>query len=89
VSALRRLHVRRADGRLVDAMRGFAALWRVLPRIAWLGRLASLGPIPLLLGCSVRRVARGETSLAIQDVMMNTHTTKSPVADRLGRHASR
>ena len=34
VSALRRLHVRGADGRLVDGMRGFAALWRLLPKYA-------------------------------------------------------
>ena len=48
-TALRRFHVRRADGQLVDGMRGFAALWRVLPRTAWLGRLASVGPMPALL----------------------------------------
>ncbi len=48
-SALARFHVRRADGELVDGMRGFAALWRSLPRFAWAGRLASVGPIPLLL----------------------------------------
>ena len=47
--ALRRFHVRCANGRLVDGMRGFAALWRVLPRTAWLGRLASFGPMPVLL----------------------------------------
>jgi len=48
-AALRRFHVRRADGRLVDGMRGFAALWSTLPRTAWLGRVASLGPMPWLL----------------------------------------
>lgn len=48
-TALQRFHVRRADGQLVDGMRGFAALWRVLPRTAWLGRLASFGPMPALL----------------------------------------
>ncbi len=48
-AALRRLHVRRADGELVDGMRGFAAFWQVLPRTAWLGRLASFGPMPWLL----------------------------------------
>ena len=48
-SALQRFHVRRADGQLLDGMRGFAALWRVLPRTAWLGRLASFGPMPVLL----------------------------------------
>ena len=45
-AALGRFHVRRADGQLVDGMRGFAALWSTLPRTAWLGRLASFGPMP-------------------------------------------
>ena len=49
VAALRRFHVRRADGQLVDGMRGFATLWQVLPRTAWLGRLAAFGPMPWLL----------------------------------------
>lgn len=48
-SDLQRFHVRRADGQLVYRMRGFPALWRVLPRTAWLARLASLGPMPALL----------------------------------------
>ncbi len=48
-AALRRFHVRLADGQLVDGMSGFAALWLELPRTAWLGRLASFGPIPVLL----------------------------------------
>lgn len=47
--ALRRFHVRRADGRLVDGMRGFAVLWQALPRTAWLGRLASVPPVAFLL----------------------------------------
>ena len=53
-SALARFHVRRADGELVDGMRGFAALWRALPRFAWAGRIASFGPIPLLLDAAYR-----------------------------------
>lgn len=48
-SALARFHVRRADGMLVDGVSGFAALWRVLPRFAWAGRIASIGPLRLLL----------------------------------------
>lgn len=48
-AALARFHVRRADGVLVDGTRGFAALWRVLPRFAWAGRIASVGPMPRLL----------------------------------------
>ena len=52
VSALRRFHVRRADGQLADGMRAFAALWSTLPRTAWLGRIASIGPIPAIFeGC--------------------------------------
>ena len=42
-TALARFHVRRADGVLVDGVRGFAALWRALPRFAWAGRIASFG----------------------------------------------
>lgn len=48
-AALARFHVRRADGELVDGMRGFAMLWRTLPRTAWLGRLALIEPMPALL----------------------------------------
>jgi predicted DCC family thiol-disulfide oxidoreductase YuxK len=48
-SALARFHVRRTDGLLVEGMRGFTVLWRVLPRFAWAGRIASIGPLPLLL----------------------------------------
>lgn len=47
--ALARIHVRRADGTLVDGVRGFALLWQKLPRFAWAGRIASLGPIPVVL----------------------------------------
>ncbi len=52
--ALRRFHVRRGDGKLVDGMRGFAALWKALPRTAWLGRVASFGPMPALLEAGYR-----------------------------------
>jgi predicted DCC family thiol-disulfide oxidoreductase YuxK len=48
-AALARFHVRRADGTLVEGMRGFAMLWQSLPRTAWLGRLAAFGPFPWLL----------------------------------------
>ena len=48
-SALPRFHIRRADGVSVDGMLGFTVLWRALPRFAWAGRIASIGPLPLLL----------------------------------------
>jgi predicted DCC family thiol-disulfide oxidoreductase YuxK len=52
--ALARFHVRRADGSLVDGARGFAELWRTLPRWAWLGRIAGFGPMPALLDAGYR-----------------------------------
>jgi predicted DCC family thiol-disulfide oxidoreductase YuxK len=52
--ALARFHVRRADGVLVDGTRGFTVLWRSLPRFAWAGRIASIGPMPLLLDVAYR-----------------------------------
>jgi predicted DCC family thiol-disulfide oxidoreductase YuxK len=53
-SALARFHVRRANGELVDGMRGFTILWRALPRLAWAARIASIGPLPLLLDAAYR-----------------------------------
>ena len=48
-AALARFHVRRIDGVLIDGVRGFAALWCVLPRFAWVGRIASVGFVSRLL----------------------------------------
>ena len=53
-TALARFHVRRADGVLVDGVRGFAALWCALPRFAWAGRIASLGFVSRLLDAAYR-----------------------------------
>ena len=52
--ALARFHVRRADGVLIDGMRGFTVLWRALPRFSWAGRIASSWPFPLLLDAAYR-----------------------------------
>ena len=43
--ALKRFHVRGADGRLHSGARGFAELWAALPAFRWLGAIARL---PLL-----------------------------------------
>ncbi|MEM8977128.1 MAG: DUF393 domain-containing protein [Pseudomonadota bacterium] len=47
--AMRRFHVRRADGKLVSGARGFTELWGALPKWHWLARIARLpGILPLL-----------------------------------------
>ena len=52
--ALARFHVRHPNGELTSGMGGFAALWRVLPKTAWLGRFASIPPVPFLLDQAYR-----------------------------------
>ena len=48
-SAMRRFHVRGADGEMRDGAAAFAAMWREVPLFRPLGRLASLpGMVPLL-----------------------------------------
>lgn len=53
-TALARMHVRRADGRLVSGAAAFVALWQVLPRWAWLGRLFGSRPAVALLEFAYR-----------------------------------
>jgi predicted DCC family thiol-disulfide oxidoreductase YuxK len=39
-AALARMHLREADGRLVDGAAAFVGIWRRLPAYAWLARAA-------------------------------------------------
>ncbi|MGJ3230960.1 MAG: thiol-disulfide oxidoreductase DCC family protein [Oceanicaulis sp.] len=43
-TALKRFHVRRADGRLLSGAAAFAELWKATPGWRWLGRIGGLPP---------------------------------------------
>lgn len=47
-TALRRFHVREG-GQVLSGAAAFAAMWRAIPRLRWLGRLAQVPPVGLLL----------------------------------------
>lgn len=53
-AAMSRLHLRYADGHLVSGAAAFTALWRSLPRWAWLGRLLGTGATLWLLEAGYR-----------------------------------
>jgi len=43
-TALKRFHMRRADGQLLSGAAAFAHLWKATPGWAWLGHVAALPP---------------------------------------------
>lgn len=47
--AMRRFHVRGADGKIVSGGMAFVQLWKALPGLRRAGRLLSLWPLPILL----------------------------------------
>ncbi len=47
-AALSRLHVRLADGTLLSGAAAFAAMWRCMPGLRWLGRLLTVPPFGIL-----------------------------------------
>jgi predicted DCC family thiol-disulfide oxidoreductase YuxK len=57
-AALARMHVRRADGTLVEGAAAFAEIWRAMPGMRWLGRLAALPPFNVLAALGYRLFLR-------------------------------
>ena len=55
---LRRFHMRGADGRTVSGAAAFAAVWRELPALSWLGRLAATRPVAGILETAYRGFLR-------------------------------
>ncbi len=47
--AMRRFHMRRADGGIVSGGAAFAELWATLPAFSWAGRIGRQWPVSLLL----------------------------------------
>ena len=47
--AMRRFHMRRADGEIVSGGAAFAELWAALPAFSWAGRIGRQRPVSLLL----------------------------------------
>jgi predicted DCC family thiol-disulfide oxidoreductase YuxK len=47
--AMARFHVRTPTGEMASGAKAFIALWLSLPRWRWLGRIASLPPLPWVL----------------------------------------
>ncbi len=43
-AALARIHVRRADGKVVNGAGAFAEIWRGMPGLRWLGLLVGVPP---------------------------------------------
>ena len=47
-AALDRMHVRRADGTVVDGAAAFVEIWRGMPGLRWLGLLLGIPPFSTL-----------------------------------------
>lgn len=61
--ALRRFHVIDGEGRIRSGADAFITLWLSLPRWRWIGRLASLPPLPWLLERAYRGFLRVRPSI--------------------------
>jgi predicted DCC family thiol-disulfide oxidoreductase YuxK len=60
-TALARMHVRRADGTVVDGAAAFAEIWRGMPGLRWLGRVLLIPPFITLAEFGYRIFLRART----------------------------
>jgi predicted DCC family thiol-disulfide oxidoreductase YuxK len=61
--AMRRFHMRRADGEIVSGGAAFAELWTALPAFSWAGRIGRQRPVSLLLEGAYRLFLPGRPLL--------------------------
>jgi predicted DCC family thiol-disulfide oxidoreductase YuxK len=57
-AALARMHVRRADGTVVEGAAAFAEIWRGMKGLRWLGRLLGVPPFNALAALGYRAFLR-------------------------------
>jgi predicted DCC family thiol-disulfide oxidoreductase YuxK len=55
--AMRRMHAKLPDGRIVSGVEAFALIWERLPRMGWMARLVRLPGIRGLAGFAYNRIA--------------------------------
>ncbi len=60
-AAIARMHVRRADGTVVEGAAAFAELWRGMPGFRWLGRVLAVPPFNVLAELAYRAFLRART----------------------------
>jgi len=60
-AALARIHVRQADGTLVDGAAAFAEIWRGMPGLRWLGLVLAVPPFSAIAEFGYRTFLRART----------------------------